>query len=242
MVNSRIKQNVQSCFICRSRSNCIFSDLDRSRLIELEQMHQRSIYPSGAVLFRAGDQPQGVYIICSGRVKLSIYSSDGRAVLVSTAGAGNVFGVTALLSGKPYNLTAEALELTQVGFIKKDDFLGFLRRNGSVSLRLAQKLSNELYESYQGIGNASFKQSYGRLVELLLKLCPSYGDPTPKDIRLKINLSQEELADMIGTSRRTITRALTKLKHLGIIECQRRSITIRDIVALENILPSENLF
>lgn len=234
------KQNIQSCFICRSRSDCIFSDLDCSCLTELEQMHQRSIYPGGAIVFRAGDQLQGVYIICSGQVKLSIYSPDGRAILVGTATAGDILGVMALLSGKPHNLTAETLELTQVCFIKKGDFLSFLRQNGSVSLKLAQKLSNELYEAYQGVGNAAFKQSYERLVELLLRLCQSHGKQD--SVRPKINLSQEELADMIGVSRRTLTRALTKLKQVGIIECRCRLIIIRDRVALENSLPSGNLF
>lgn len=242
MASSSIRQNIQSCFICRSRSGCIFSDLDRSCLIELEQIQQKIVYPGGAVMFGAGDQPQGVYIICSGQVKLSIYSSDGRALLVGTATAGDILGVMALLSGKPHNLIAETLELTQVCFIKKDDFLSFLRRNGSVSLRLAQKLSNELYEAYQGVGNAAFKQSYERLAKLLFKLCQSHVELRQEGIWLKINLSQEELADMIGVSRRTLTRALTKLKQLGIIECRRRLIIIRDRVALENSLPSEDLF
>jgi len=205
-------------------------------------MRQGSIYPGGAFVFMEGDQPKGIYCICSGRVKLSISSPSGRAVIVGIDTAGDLLGVRALLSRKPHDLTAETLEMTQLCFIRKDDFLGFLSRNEDVSLRLAQKLSNELYGAYQLVSDVALKQSYKRLTELLLRLCQSHGELRPDGIRLKMNLSQEELADMIGVSRRTLARALAKLKYLGIIECQRRLIIIRDRVALEESLSSEILF
>lgn len=205
-------------------------------------MCQKSIYPGGAVVFTEGDQPRGIYCICFGRVKLWSRSSNGQAVIVKIATPGDVFGVKALLSGKPHNLRAKTLEPTQLCFIKKDDFLDFLSRNGDLSLRLAQKLSNELYEAYQEVLDVRLKRSYERLVELVLKLCQTHGEPTQDGIRLKINLSQEELAETIGMTRRTLTRVLTKLKSLGIIKCENRLIIIRDRVALENSLLSEKFF
>ena len=210
--------------------------------MELDRIQQRSVFDDGNVIFTKGDQPEGVYCVCSGRVKLSIYSSDGRAVIVGIATAGDIIGVKALLSEKSHILTAETLEMTQLRFIKRDDFLNLLRRNGDVGLRLAQKLSNELYGAYQEIGDVTLKQSYQRLAELLLRLCQTHGNPTPKGVKLKMNLNQEELAEMIGTSRRTLTRALTKLKSLGLIECQHLSIIVLDMIALGNILLSKDLF
>jgi len=242
MTDSHIKQIVQSCSVCHSRSNCIFCDLDHSRLRELDRMQQRSVYTGGVVIFTQGDQPQGVYFVCSGRVKLSIYSSDGKAVIVRIATIGDVLGAKALLSGKPHNLTAETLELTQLCFIKKNDFINFLRGNGKVGLRLAQKLSNELYEAYRGVGDISLKHSHERLKELLLRFCKNHGKPTPDGIKLEINLSQEELAEMISVSRRTLTRVLMELKSLGIIRCGYRSIIVCDRVVLENSVPEVSLF
>ncbi|MCH8029815.1 MAG: Crp/Fnr family transcriptional regulator [Candidatus Dadabacteria bacterium] len=204
-------------------------------------MTLKSIYPGGTVVFVEDDQPRGVYCICSGRVKLSGYSSDGRAVIVDIATAGNVLGVKELLSGNPYNLTAETLVPTQLCFIRKDDFLGFLNQNGDVCLRLVEELCTKLCEAHRKVSDAALKRSYERLVELLLRLYKSHGEPTSDGVRLNINLSQEELAEEIGVSRRTLTRALTNLKRLGIIECRRRSIIVRDRVALENSLTSKNL-
>lgn len=238
----RTRQNIQSCFACSSRARGIFSNLDRSHLMELDQMCQKSIYPAGTVLFTESDQPRGIYCICFGRVKLWSRSYNGQAVIIKIATAGDVIGVKALLSGETHNLRAKTLEPTQLCFIKKDDFLGFLSRNGEVSLRLTQKMSSELYEAYQEVLDIKLKRPYERLVELLLRLCQSHGEQTRDGIRLTINLSQEELSDMIGVSRRTLTRALTKLKSLGIIRCKNRVIIIHNRVALENSLSSEKFF
>lgn len=236
------KQNAQSCLACSVRKNCLYFSLDHSQLIALERIQQRRTYPSGAIVFRAGDQPQGVYIICSGRAKLSVSSSDGRKAIVGIATAGDILGVKALLSGAPHNLKAKTLELTQVCFIQKDDFLNLLKRNGDVSLRLAQKLSKELYKAYFEVRDLAFKEADIRLAGLLMRLCQSNGQRTPEGISLKINFSWDEVAEMIGTSRRTLTRALTKLRHFGLIEYQHHSIIVPNMTALGNILLSKDLF
>lgn len=236
------RQNTKNCFTCGVGENCIFSNLDRSHLAEIERIQQRRIYPAGTTVFRSGDQPQGVYIICFGRVKLSVSSSDGRRAIVGIATAGDILGVKALLAGEPHNLKAKALELTQLCFIEKNDFLDFLKRNGGASLGLAQKLSKELYRAYTEVRDMAFKEADKRLAELLVGLCQSNGEQTPKGIRLNINLSWDEVAEMVGTSRRTLTRALTKLRHLGLIEYKHHSIIILNMIALGNILLSKDLF
>jgi CRP/FNR family transcriptional regulator len=204
--------------------------------MELEQMARKSIYPAEAVLFIEGDQPSGVYCVCSGRVKLASYSSNGQAVIVDVAVAGDVVGVNELLSGKSHNLTAETIEQSQLCFIRKNDFLDFLSRNRNICWRLTLKLSDKLYYARRKISDAALKRSFERLVELLLSLCQYHGESTPKGIRLNINMSQEELAEKIGVSRRTLTRSLTNLKRLRIIEWRHRSIIVCDRVALENCL------
>jgi CRP/FNR family transcriptional regulator len=205
-------------------------------------MRQTSVYPGGVVLFMEGEEPRGVYCVGSGRVKLSTSDASGRTAIVHIATAGDLFGVRAALAGQPHDLTAETLERTELCFFRKDDFLGFLSRHGAVSLRLAQHLSDKLYEAYREVREVALKQSSERLAQLLLRLCQTQGEPAPEGIRLKLNLSQEELAELIGASRRTLTRALHKLRQRGVIECRRRSIIVRDRLELERLLPPENLF
>lgn len=227
------------CSECSSRRGGIFSDLDHSHLLELEQLKQTSIYPAGALVFMEGEQPRAAYCICSGQVKLSTSSPDGRTVILGIATCGDILGASALLLGRPHDMTAKTIEQTQLCFFRIDNFLAFLERNGVVSLRLAQKLSMELCEACRQVCGAVFKPSTDRLVELLLAFCQTHGESTPEGINLVINLCQDELAELIGVSRRSLNRALAKLRCQGVIECRRRSIIVRDSVALFNCLATQ---
>jgi CRP/FNR family cyclic AMP-dependent transcriptional regulator len=235
MATLKNTQTTVSCMACSVRSSGIFCDLDRPRLLELEQLRRGSIYPAGVIVFLEGDQPKAAYCVCSGRLKLSTCSPDGRSVILGLAGGGDVLGVRALLLGRSHDVTAETLERTQLSSIAGEDFLAFLRRNGDVSLRLAQRLSSELYEAYRQVGDAALKGSSERLTELLLALCQTQGEPTSEGISLRLRLSQEEMAQLVGTSRRSVTRALTQLRHLGIIEYRKSSILVHDRIALAKL-------
>lgn len=226
------------CFACSCRPGSIFSDLDAASLMELDQLRQTSNYPIGAPVFLEGEQPDAVYCVGAGRVKLSRNSPDGRAVALGLATSGEVLGVRPLLLGLPHDVTAETLDETRLCFIPKADFLAFLSRNRSVSLRLAQKLSAELGEVYQQVFSVAVKPTAERLAELLLALCQTHGQLVPDGISLATNMCQDELAELLGVSRRSLVRALAALKHRGAIECRRRIIIVRDRAVLTKSVSS----
>jgi CRP-like cAMP-binding protein len=235
------RQRVKSCLECISKKNCLFSRPDNLRINQLEKAAIRTTCHRGDILFIEGEEVKGIYFVCSGLVKLSIYSSERQSITARVANPGDVLGLKALLSGKPHNLTAEVAEHSQLCLIRRDDFLDFLERNADVSLRLSQKLANYLYDAYIGMREL-MKDSHTRLVDLLLRLSRSQSKPSGKSISYEINISQEELAEELGTSRRNLSRALKDLKEKRIIECHRRSIKVIDRLALERLLPTENLF
>lgn len=239
---SDAKHQTQRCFTCSAKDSCIFSNLDPSHLIKLEQIQHMRIYPAGAIVFRRNDLPQGVYIICFGRVRLSVSTSDGRSVIVGIATAGDILGVKALLSGHSHNLKAKTLEQTQLCFISKDDFLDFLKQNGGASLELAQKLSKELYQAYTEVGDIALKDADRRLAEFVMTLCESNGIKESKTVSLNLNLTWDEVAEMIGSSRRTLSRALTKLRRLELIEYEHHSSIIVNMIALRKFLALNKLF
>lgn len=236
------KQRLQSSLDCNERESCIFGGLDRLQRTKLERIQRRDIYPGGSMIFAEGEEPRGIYCICSGKVKLSISSLDGRSIITGIASSGDLIGKNALLVGKPHILTAESIATSQICFIKRDDFIRFLSQNADVGLKLAIKFGNELYEAYSEVRNITFKKSYVRFVELLLKLCCANCETTPEGIIVRVDRNRDELAEMIGTSSRTLARVIMKLTSLGLIECRRQQFVVRDKAALENIEASASLF
>jgi CRP/FNR family transcriptional regulator, cyclic AMP receptor protein len=118
---------VESCITCKLRTDRIFCDLPDSALQNFENIKYAAAYPQGAVLFVEGQMPRGIFVLCKGSVKLSINSPSGRTVIVKLAEPGEVLGLSATISGKPYEVTAETLDPCQVNFVKREDFLHFLK-------------------------------------------------------------------------------------------------------------------
>jgi len=197
---------------------------------------QRFDYPKGAVIFLKGEKPRGIYCICSGRVKLSTHSPDGRGLIAGYPSAGSVIGVRAVLSGKPHDFTARTVEESQLSFIDKEDFLAFLRGEGGVCLKLAESLSEELSRTYADLKNAALAGPEERLASLLLRLCDEVGKLTPDGTVISMGVCQEEMAEMAGMSRRTLTRAIDKLRRMELIKCGRRVTIVKDRTALQNLI------
>lgn len=146
-----MRRRFKSGSTCSLRADTIFSGLDSEGVVELESKMQRFDYPKDVVLFLKGERPRGNYCICSGRVKLSVHSPDGRGLIAGYPSAGSVIGVRAVLSGKPHDFTARTVEESKLNFVDKEDFLAFLRRDGGVCLRLAESLCEELSRTYAPI-------------------------------------------------------------------------------------------
>ena len=113
----------ENCVGCAIRSPGHFCQFDRELLESFETLKYATVYPKGAVLFVEGQSPRGVFMLCNGRVKLTTCSSDGKAIISRIAEAGEVLGLSASVSDRPYMATAETLIPCQVNFIRRDDFL-----------------------------------------------------------------------------------------------------------------------
>src|SRR5919197_421934 len=144
-------QITENCLLCKLRESGFFCQLGKPSLEELEKVKYASAYPQGAVLFVEGQAPRGVYVICSGRVKLSTTSRDGKTLIVRIAESGEILGLHATVSGKPYELTAESLQPCQLDFIRREDFLRFLQHHSDACLNAAHHLSQNCQSAYEMI-------------------------------------------------------------------------------------------
>jgi CRP/FNR family transcriptional regulator, cyclic AMP receptor protein len=226
----------ESCVGCGKRDERYFCALDANALRGLEQLRFATVYPRGALLFVEGQPARGVYLLCSGQVKLSTSSGDARVLITNLAGPGELLGLSAVLSDRPYEVTAETLEPSQVNFIRREDFLRFLSDNGDAALRAAAQLSN----NYQ----AAFAQARllglsgtaaGKLARLLLDCAARNGRPQGRMTTMRLTLTHEEIGQLIGASRETVTRLFTDFKAQRLIEVRGSTLILLDSTALEAV-------
>jgi CRP/FNR family transcriptional regulator len=227
---------IETCLTCKLRADKIFCNLPAKAVQALDSIKYTTAYPKGAVLFVEGQAPRGVFILCHGRVKLSICSSDGKTLILKIAEPGELLGLSATVSGKPYELTAETQEPCQVNFVKRDDFLRFLREHNEVCLRVAEQLSEKYNTACHEIRSLGLSHSAAeKLAELLLEWSSKNGGSRPSD-RIKLTLTHEEIAQMIGTSRETVTRLFADFKKQQLIQLKGSTLVIRNRAALEALI------
>lgn len=230
---------IESCITCPHREDRIFCNLPPAAVQRLSKITSASSYPKGATLFVEGQAARGVFILCNGRVKLSTSSTDGKTLIVRIADPGEVLGLPATVTGKPYELTADVIEPTQANFIPRTDFLAFLRDHGEASLRVAQQLGETYHAAVAEMRSIGLSRSAGeKLARFLLDWCASHGNGKG-EIRVRLTLTHEEIAQMIGASRETVTRLFTDFKKKQFLQVKGSTLVIRDKSALENLIASE---
>lgn len=226
-----------SCTACTRGTDQLFCNMSPAAMKTLDAIKFTSVYPKGSILFVDGEEPRGVFILCSGRAKLTTSSSEGRTLIVKIAEAGEVLGASATILGRPYEVSAETLEPSQLNFIKRDDFLRFLSSHTEACMHTAQQLSEKYQSAQREIRSLGLAQSTAeKLGKLLLDWCALHGETTPKGIRLKVLLTHEEIAQMIGTTRETVTRLLSEFKRKKIVEVKGSTIVILRKEELERMV------
>jgi CRP/FNR family transcriptional regulator len=214
----------------------VFCDLPLPVLDRLDAISSVASYPAGAVLFVEGQEPRGVFIICNGRVKLSGGSAKGKSLIFRIAEAGEIIGLPGTLSAKPYELTAEALEPTQANFIARQDFLVFLRQNGEAALRVAEMLSTIYHTTCQEMRYLGLSRSAAEKLARFLLDTTAAQEQDSGPLRATLTLTHEEIGEMIGASRETVTRLFASFKRKQYIEVHGASLVIKNQLALQEIL------
>jgi CRP/FNR family cyclic AMP-dependent transcriptional regulator len=227
---------IENCLTCPHREDRLFCNLPPAAVQRLSVITSASTYPKGATLFVEGQAARGVFILCAGRVKLSTSSIDGRTLIVRISEPGEVLGLPATVTGKPYELTADVIEPTQANFISRADFLNFLREHGEVSLRVAQQLGETYHSAIAEMRTIGLSHSAGeKLARFLLDLSADH-DQGKGGVRVTLTLTHEEIAQMIGASRETVTRLFAVFKKKQLLEVKGSTVVIRDKSGLEKLL------
>ena len=214
------------CSSCQYRTLRMFCNLSPDALHDFDAIGVQMKLPKGAVLFQEDDPSRGVVVLCTGQVKLSCTSKEGKTLILKIAMPGDVLGLSAVISGARYEVTAETLEPTLVKNIHREDLLAFLERHGEASMHAAKTLSEEYKSVFFDARRLALSPSAaGRLATVLLEWgrAASCGKP---EMRFTMALTHEELANLAGTSRETVTRVLGRFRRDKLIQVRGSSILI----------------
>lgn len=141
----------QSCLDCARRSDRVFCDLEPSALEEFEGIKSFQTYPRGGILFREGESAHSAFLLCQGRVRLSVCSENGRRMTIRMVPAGEVLGLSAVLSGGHYEVTAEVVDAVEAAEIRRKELLNFLRGHRDVCMQVVNLLSEDLHVAYDRV-------------------------------------------------------------------------------------------
>ena len=223
---------VEHCASCEQRAGRFFCNLLPEALGALDAAKFPALYPKGALLFVEGQPVRGVYVLCSGRVKLAATSPDARVIITRIVERGEILGLCAALSGEPYEVTAETLNPCQITFVRREDFLRLLAEHGDASLRAAEQLARNYRAALEQVRTLGLTQTAAaKLARFLLERSARPGGNHTDCLRLA--LTHEEIGQLIGASRETVTRLFSAFKHDQLIEVRGATLTLQDRPALE---------
>ncbi|HLO08724.1 MAG TPA: Crp/Fnr family transcriptional regulator [Terriglobales bacterium] len=229
---------IDNCATCPVREEHLFCNLSLPVLQKLNEIKSTAVYPKSAMLFIEGQLPRGVFVLCKGKAKLFTSSREGKTVILKVAGAGDVLGLNATISNRPYELTAEMVEPGQANFIGRDVLLQFLRENGEIAVRLAEQLSRNYYSAIEEVRMLGLASSPS---EKLAKLLLSWSGNAAKSAdpsHIKMSLTHEEIAEIIGTTRETVSRLFSEFKKKQLLQLKGATLIIRNKPALEKMMHS----
>lgn len=227
---------LDNCVTCPVREEHLFCNLPMPAVQKLNEIKSTAIYPKSAMLFIEGQQPRGAFVLCTGKAKLSTSSSAGKTIITKISEAGDVLGLNATISNHPYEVTAEMIEPGQANFIARDALLQFLRENGEVALRVAQQLSRNYYTAYEEIRTLGLATSPAEKFAKLLLSWDSAKGRANGPFQVKVTLTHEEIAEMIGTTRETVSRLFSDFKKKQLLQVKGSTLVIRDKPALEKLV------
>jgi len=218
---------------CLSDSNFLFKHLTKEELDIVLSQKIEGVHKRGAVLYREGARINGIYCINSGILKVFKTGNDGKEQILRFASEGEIIGYRSVLSSELACTTAEAISDATTCYIPGEIVIELIKNNGGFALELMQLTCRELGEANSYITDIAQKTAKERLAEILIHLKDEFGVDENKV--LKISLTREELANIVGTATESIIRMLSDFKQEGLLEIKGREIKILNLSGLVNI-------
>lgn len=218
----------QSCETCPVKGPGYFCHLAPAAARELESIKFPVAYPSGATLFQEGEETRGVYMLCSGKVKLTMSSSGGKTLILRLSKPGEILGLMAAITGGAYEATAETLEPTRAIFLRQEDFSRFIGRFPEVQRTLLRQSIGQYSAACEQIRTIALTGSSREKLARLLLTWSAEGRQTEEGCRMCVPLTHEQIAECVGSTRETVTRTLSEFKNKHLVTLRGTTMLIPD--------------
>ncbi|MGW0230732.1 Crp/Fnr family transcriptional regulator [Actinopolymorpha singaporensis] len=212
----------------------LFAGLDDAAATALRAAMHEIRLRRGDALFHEGDIGDELYVVIDGKVKMGRTSSDGRENLLSVLGPGQMFGELSVFDPGPRSSTVTAVTDTTLLVLGQDQLMTWLTGRPEVSRNLLHQLASRLRALNEAVADLVFSDVPGRVAKALLDLARRFGRPADGGIHVHHDLTQEELAQLVGASRETVNKALADFAHRGWIRLEQRAVVILDVERLSN--------
>ncbi len=214
----------------------IFSQLKEEDLDKILSITIHKKYKKGSIIFMEGDKGEAFYFIKSGKIKISKSSKDGKELILNIYGENHVFAEVTIFNDICYPATAEIIEDAVVGVIRNYDLEKLIKSNIELGFNLIKILSKRLFNAQMKLKQIALNDTYSRTADTLIRLSKNVGVERNGQIEFDLDLSRQELANMIGTARETVSRILSRFKKEGSIDISGKKMVIKDIKKLEGWL------
>ncbi len=209
------------------RRVAIFAELDEEGLRDLAARMQTRTFPAQAVIVTLEEPGESLFIVAEGRAKAVLYGESGREIILSMFRPGEFFGEMSLLDHRPRSANVIALEDAKLYSLDRRSFEQHLARHRQTALAMLAELSRRLRKADEVIGNLALLDVYARVGRILRDLAKEQGEQAEGGVLLRNRPTQQEMASMVGTSRETVSRALSDFAKRGLLDISGRKILLR---------------
>jgi CRP-like cAMP-binding protein len=207
-------------------TNKLFSGLNEKDKGEMLSHLKEAVVKKGSFVYSAGDRAETMYILKEGSIKISRFSEDGKELTLDMLKPGDIFGELVLAGEEERETIAQAQEDSFICTIKRTDFENLIGKNPSLSLTITKLMGLRLRRIENRLEEMIFKDVRMRILSTLNQMAGKYGLPVPEGIEIAVKLSHQDIANLIGSTRETVTLELNNLKRAGQVLIKKRSIII----------------
>ena len=206
----------------------LFSSLKNEELDAIYELSFTKNCPKDTVILLENEEGDTLFIIINGKVKVTTFSESGKEVIFSILNEGDFFGDMSLLDGKPRSATVISMEDSKLRLIRRQDFNNLIEKHPRIALMLLEELTLRLRKADERIESLAFLDMTGRVAGILLQLAEENGEKTDTGLLIRSRPTHQELANMVGTTRETVSRVLKQLENKQYVSMDGKDINIID--------------